>query len=58
MSLDALAFPEWFGRLAFSDGTEVRDSCDRPELTETGRKVVNAFAGLAPVYPGREGTKE
>ena len=55
MSLDALAFPEWFGRLPFSDGAEVRDSCDRPELTEKGRIVVDAFDGLASVIPDRAG---
>lgn len=56
MSLDALAFPEWFDRVPFRDGAEVRASCDSPELTETGRKIVEAFDGLTPVYPDREGT--
>ena len=58
MSLDALAFPEWFDRLPFSDGAEVRNSCDRPELTEKGRRVVDTFNGLTSVYPDREGAKE
>lgn len=58
MSLDALAFPEWFDRLPFDDGTEVHDSCNWPELTETGREVVEAFDGLTSVYPDRGGTKE
>ena len=58
MSLDALAFPERFDGLPFGDGAEVRASCDRPELTETGREIVEAFDGLTPVYPDREGTKE
>ena len=57
MSLDVLAFPERFGRLPFGDGTEVRHSCDRPELTETGREIVAAFDSLASVHSGREGTK-
>ena len=54
MSLDVLAFPEWFDRLPFSDGTEAHDSCDRPELTATGREIADAFDGLTPVYPDRE----
>lgn len=58
MSLDALAFPEWFDRLPFSDGVEVRNSCDRPELTEKGRIVVEAVNGLTSVYPDCEGAKE
>ena len=58
MSLDALAFPEWFDRLPFSDGAGVRNSCDRPELTEKGRIVVEAVDGLTSVCPDREGAKE
>ena len=58
LSLDALAFPEGFDRLPFSDGAEVRASCDRTGLTETGRKIVEAIDGLTPVCPGREGTNE
>lgn len=58
MSLDALAFPERFYRLPFGDGAELRASCDRPELTEAGREIVEAFDGLTPVFPDREGTKE
>lgn len=49
MSLDALAFPRWFARVPFTDGAEVRDLCDRPELTEKGRTIVDAFDGLTPV---------
>ena len=55
MSLDALAFPEWFDHLPFNDGAEVRDSCSKPELTETGRTVVDAVNGLTSVYCDREG---
>lgn len=55
MSLDALAFPEWFDRPPFSDGAEVRDSCDRPELTEKGRGVVEAVGGLTSVFPTARG---
>ena len=57
MSLDALAFPKWFDHLPFTDGAEVRDSCDRPELTEEGRIIVDAFDGLASVQFDRGGTK-
>ena len=57
MSLDALAFPEWFDRLPFGNGTEVHDSCDRPELTETGREIIEVFDGLTSVYPDREGAQ-
>ena len=56
MSLDALAFPKWFDRLPFSDGAEVRDSCDRPELTETGREIVAAFDSLGSLHSDRDGT--
>ena len=56
MSLDALAFPDRFDRLPFGNGTEVRASCDRPELTETGRKIFEAFDGLTSVFPDRDGT--
>ena len=56
MSLDTLAFPEWFDRLLFGDGAGVCASCGRPELTETGREIVDAFYGLTSVYPDREGT--
>ena len=58
MSLDALAFPECFDRLPFSDGAEVRNSCDRPQLTKKGRRVVKAVGGLTSVCPDREGAKE
>ena len=49
MSLDVLAFPEWFVSLPFTDGEEVRAECDTDELTEAGRKVRDAFDGLASV---------
>lgn len=49
MSLDALAFPEWFVGLPFSDGADVRKCCGRPELTTQGRAIVDAFDGLTPV---------
>lgn len=57
MSLDALAFPEWFDRLPFTRGAKVRDTCDRGELTEEGRTIVDAFDGLAPVQLDLDGTK-
>lgn len=56
MSLDVLAFPEWFGSLPFADGEEVRATCDTAVLTEAGRQVRDAFDGLVSVYPeGRQG---
>ena len=58
MSLDAnMAFPAWSDRLPFSDGEEVRIACDRQQLTDTGREVVDAFDGLRSVLPHRDGTK-
>ena len=51
MSLDVLAFPKWFDSLPFANGKEVRAECDTAELTETGRKVRDAFDGLASVCP-------
>ncbi|MDE0167623.1 MAG: hypothetical protein OXH92_05620 [Bryobacterales bacterium] len=55
MSLDVLAFPEWFDRLPFASGEEVRAECDTAELTQAGRKVRDAFDGLASVYPEADG---
>lgn len=57
MSLDALVFPEWFDHLPFTNGAKVRDSCDRSELTEEGRIIVDAFNGLASVQLDCEGTE-
>ena len=57
MSLDALAFPEWFDRLPFSDGEEVRIACHRQQLTDPGREIVAAFDGLRSVLPHPDGTK-
>ena len=57
MSLDALAFPEWFDRLPFTNSAELRNSCDRAELTEEGRIIVDAFNGLASVPLDRDGAK-
>ena len=57
MSLDALAFPEWFDRLPFSDGEEVRIACNRQQLTDPGREIVDAFDGLRSVLPHPDGTK-
>ena len=50
MSLDAQAFPKSFGDLPFKNGDEVRDFCDRPELSDEGRSIVSAFGGLTS-YP-------
>ena len=57
MSLDALAFPEWFDRLPFSDGEEVRIARNRQQWTDPGREIVAAFDGLRTVLPHREGTR-
>ena len=55
MSLDVLAFPEWFDRLPFANGEQVRAECGTAELTGSGRKVRDAFDGLASVYPEADG---
>ena len=57
MSLDALAFPAWFDRLPFSDGEDVRIACDRRQLTDRGREIVDAFDGPRSVLPCRDGTQ-
>lgn len=49
MSLNAFAFPEDFNRIPFSNGHEVRVKCDTLRLSEEGRMVRDAFAGLTPV---------
>ena len=51
MSLDVLAFPEWFDSLPFADGEEVRAACETAVLTKAGRQVRDAFDGLVSVYP-------
>ena len=52
MSLDMLAFPEWFDSLPFATGREVRETCDSAAFTEVGRRVRSAFDGLTSVCPG------
>jgi len=47
MSLDLLAFPGSFSRLPFDDGAQIRELCDRRDLTQAGRGVVDAFGHLA-----------
>ena len=51
MSLDVLAFPEWFDSLPFADGKGARSACDTAVLGEAGRQVRDAFDGLASVSP-------
>ena len=51
MSLDMLAFPEWFDSLPFATRGEVRAACDSATLTEAGRLVHDAFDGLTSVCP-------
>ena len=58
MSLDVLAFPDWFDRLPYSDGAEVRAGCDRKELTDTGREIREAFDNLTSVHPESGGRRE
>lgn len=55
MSLDALAFPARFDRLPFLSGAEVRKYCKLRRLTDAGREVLDAFEGLTPVWPERNG---
>lgn len=49
MSIKVLAFPESFSALPFSNGAEVEKSCNRVELTDTGRQIQDAFNRLIPV---------
>ena len=51
MSIDMLAFPEWFDSLPFATGGEVRAVCDSATLTEAARQVRDAFDGLTSVCP-------
>ena len=51
MSLDLLAFPEWFDALPFVVGGQVRAACDAATLTDRGRRVRDAFERLASVCP-------
>ncbi len=55
ISLDVLAFSDWFDSLPFANGEQVRAECGTTELTEAGRKVRDAFDGLASVYPEADG---
>ena len=58
ISLDVLAFPEWFDRLPFANGEQVRSECGTADLTAAGRKVRDAFDGLASVYPEADGGRQ
>ena len=49
MSLDALAFSEWF-RIPFANGKEVKAECSSNNLTSAGQKVCDAFKALRPVW--------
>ena len=48
LSLDALAFPDDFTTLPFTDGGEVRKLCGGEDCTEAARRVRDAFANLKP----------
>ena len=50
MSLNALAFPEEFNQVPFKNGQDVKEKCFTEELTDEGRRVRDAFAGLTPVW--------
>ena len=58
MSLDVLAFPDWFEELPFADGADVRARCDHGELTDMGQKIRDAFEALNSVFPDPAGTQE
>ena len=47
MTLDVLAFPDWFD-LPFTKGADVLANCDRAELTEPGRRIRDAFRTARP----------
>ena len=49
MSIDALAFSEWF-RIPFANGKEVKAECSSSNLTSAGQKVRDAFKVLRPVW--------
>ena len=50
MSLDALAFSEWF-RIPFANGKEAKVECSSSNLTSAGQKVRDAFEALSrPVW--------
>ena len=49
MSVDALAFSEWF-RIPFVNGKEVKAECSSSSLTSAGQKVRDAFKALRPVW--------
>ena len=50
MSLKVLAFPKGFD-IPFKNGQEVRDKCDKLQLTAEGRKVRDAFDNLTQLWP-------
>lgn len=58
MSLDVLAFPDWFDQVPFADGAGVLASCSGAELTGPGRMVRDAFGELSSVAPDGEGSRE
>ncbi len=49
MSLDALAFPEYFSELPFGNGEEVKQKCDTQHLTAEGRIICDAFKNLTSI---------
>ena len=49
MSIEVLAFPESFTALPFANGAEVKESCNRIELSDTGRQIRDVFNGLVSV---------
>lgn len=51
VSLSALAFPEEFNQVPFKNGQDVKEKCFTEKLTDEGRLVRDAFAGLTPAWP-------
>lgn len=51
MSLDVRGFPEWFDHLPFSDGAQVLADCGQAKLTDTGRRIRDAFNGSTSLFP-------
>lgn len=56
MSLDAFSFPAEFKHAFeqdFKNGRDVKEKCFTKQLSDEGRRVKDAFGGLALVWPGR-----
>lgn len=49
LSIEVVAFNESFRILPFATGAEVKESCNRVDLTDTGRQIRDAFDGLVQI---------